>query len=563
MAQNVEFYRNLKSSITTVRDRYVGLWSLVGEILNNSKIQYNAELGVTEGGESDTLDKYTYDPSCRRAVETVCDYYASLIFPAYEPFSLMPPADVKETEIRSSDLDWYIQQSKRVVSALYDAKSGFNEVKQMFYRDWVTFGTAGLYVTESDDENVPFIIQEFGVDNLGIQDGYNSVPEYSVLAFNWFPQVIVSYFGGKDSPLYSKLPNDIRSSYESGEWTEQFLLYCVISKNDEYNPNAKMGKKSAKYTGAWFFEDGEDLIKVDHYHENPMTVARYARIRGEVYGRSDVSNFINTIVAINGIIYLAYQSLGKMADPAIGVFDNALAQDTEMDTDAGAIVALDSTFASGANPVIPLQDIGNSEPLTKFLLTYLQEELIKAFKLDIILPIVQTGGMTATEFVNRLALQSEVISGVLARHLGQIAPFYDRIVNICGRRPGFFDLKNAPKFVKERINDGKPWFSIKHNNAIMNTMNAAKQRDFVNTCNSLIMAAQLDQSIMPDIDMYDSVLAIVKDSVLKDVLPTKTEHKERKAAMQMQAIAAQQAQIANVASQANRNNAQANQIEGQ
>jgi hypothetical protein len=308
----------------------------------------------------------------------------------------------------------------------------------------------------------------------------------------------------------------------------------------------------------WVF-DGEDKIFARNtYFENPLAVARYARVRGEVYGRSDVSNFINTIAAINGILYLSYQAAGKMADPAIGVYDNALAQDTEVDTDAGAIIALDSTFASGANPIVPIQDIGNIAPITDFLLKYLSEELVKAFKLDIIVPIVQTGTMTATEFVNRLALQSEVLSGVLMRHLAQIDGFYKRVINICARREGFLDMANAPQFVKDAIKNGKPWYDVKFNNSIVNIINSSKQRDFVNTCNSLLMASQLDQSILADIDMYDSVLEIVKDSVLQNVLPTKQEHNQRKAQREIMAIQAQQAQVANIASQANRNNAQAN-----
>ena len=251
-----------------------------------------------------------------------------------------------------------------------------------------------------------------------------------------------------------------------------------------------------------------------------------------------------------------------MADPAIGIYDNALAQDTEIDTDAGAIIALDSTFASGANPIVPIQDIGNIAPLTDFLLKYLSEELAKAFKLDIIIPIVQTGSMTATEFVNRLALQSEVLSGVLMRHLTQIDGFYKRIVNICARREGFIDFANAPEYVKKAVREGKSWYDIKYNNSIVNIINSSKQRDFVNTCNSLVMAAQIDTSLAPDIDLYDSVLEIVKDSVLQNVLPSKQEHQQRKAGREMMAIQAQQAQIANQASQANRNNAQANREQG-
>ena len=338
------------------------------------------------------------------------------------------------------------------------------------------------------------------------------------------------------------------------------MLYCVIHKNPDFNPKAKLGKARAKFKAVWFFENDEQIFAENEFFENPLAVSRYARIRGEVYGRSDVSNFINTVAAINGIIYLAYKSLSKMADPAIGIYDNALSNDTEIDTDAGAIVALDSTFASAANPIVPIQDIGDPSKLCDVLLTFLRDELAKAFKLDIILPIVQTNAMTATEFVNRLALQSEVLSGVLSRHLAQLSGFYERIIGICTRRAGFFDFENAPEYVKKAIANGEKWYQVKYNNSITNIMNSSAQRDFVNTLNTVMMAAQIDQSIAPDIDLYDSVLAIVKDSVLKNALPTKTEHEQNKAARQMQMAQAQQAQIANLQSQANRNNAQASNL---
>lgn len=561
MAKSIKFYTNLKSNLETVRVQYVGLWSLISKIVGTGET-YGETLGELTLSEDQTLDRNTYDPMCKRAVETVCDYYASLVFPTKNPFHLV--ANIPENKLRSSDNDWFNEQSDKLIRALYSHKSGFLEVRDMFYRDWDTFGTSAFFTTEQADDECPFIIQEFGIDNMAIQDGKNSQPEYAVLSFNWFPQVIVDYFGGESGKLYEKLPSDLRKNYEDGNWNRRYKVYCILHKNTDYSPDAEMGERKAQYESVWMFDGEEKIFSRNTYWENPLAVARYSRIRGEVYGRSDVSNFINTIAAINGIIYLAYQAAGKMADPAIGVFDNALAQDTEMDTDAGAVVALDSTFASGANPIVPIQNIGNIAPITDFLLKYLSEELIKAFKLDIIIPVVQTGSMTATEFVNRLALQSEVLSGVLMRHLTQINGFYKRIVNICARHKGFFDFDSAPDFVKKAIKEGKDWYDIKYNNAITTIINSSEQRDFVNTCNSLIMAAQLDQSIAPDVDMYDSVLSIVKDSVLKNVLPTKLEHEERKAVREEQAMAAQQAQIMNMASQANRNNAQANQItEGQ
>lgn len=561
MAKSVKFYTNLKSNLESVRVQYVGLWSLISKIVGTGET-YGESLGELTLTEDSTLDRNAYDPMCKRAVETICDYYASLVFPTKNPFHLV--ANIPETELRSSDEEWFAKQSNKLIKALYSEKSGFLEVRDMFYRDWDTFGTSAFFTTEADDDDCPFVVQEFGIDNMAIQDGKNSQPEYAVLSFNWYTQVIVDFFGGENSALYGKMPAYLRKDFESGDWNTRHKLYCVLHKNTDYSPDAVMGERKAQYESVWLFDGTDKIFTRNTYWENPLAVARYSRIRGEVYGRSDVSNFINTIAAINGIIYLAYQAAGKMADPAIGVFDNALAQDNEMDTDAGAVVALDSTFASGANPIVPIQNVGNIAPITDFLLKYLSEELVKAFKLDIIIPVVQTGTMTATEFVNRLALQSEVLSGVLMRHLTQIHGFYRRIINICARRKDFFDFKSAPEFVKKALKDGKDWYDIKYNNAITTIINSSEQRDFVNTCNSLMMAAQLDQSIAPDVDMYDSVLAIVKDSVLKNVLPTKLEHNERKAARQEQMMAAQQAQIMNMASQANRNNAQANQInEGQ
>lgn len=552
MARDIKFYRSLKQNLETTRDRYTGLWSLISSVLGRRESY--GKLGQVTFSESDTLDHDAYDPSCKRAVETVCDYYAALVFPSNNPFELVPLAKNDPTQ---NDYDWFKKQSDKLVSSLYNNKSGFLEVKPVFYRDWDTFGTAAFFTTEQDDDECPFVVQEFGIDSMAIQDGSNSQPEYAVLAFNWYPQVIVDYFG-KD--LYGKLPSDVRSEYESGDWDTQHILYCVIHKNPEYDPKAKLGKARAKFKSVWFFESDEQIFAENEFFENPLTVSRYARIRGEVYGRSDVSNFINTVAAINGIIYLAYKSLSKRADPAIGIYDNALANDTELDTDAGAVVALDSTFASAANPVVPLQDIGDTSGLTNVLLTFLRDELVKAFKLDVILPIVQTGAMTATEFVNRLALQSEVLSGILTRHLAQLSGFYDRIIGICSRRDGYFDFENAPKYVKKAVANGEKWYSVKFNNSITNIMNSSAQRDFVNTLNSLVMAAQVDQSIAPDIDLYDSVLAIVKDSVLKNALPTKTQHEQNKAARQMQVAQAQQAQIANLQSQANKNNAQASNM---
>lgn len=560
MAKNIEFYQRLKENIESVRSRYVGLWALVAQLMGlPNNLRNNQKLGGFGYSEENTMDHNTYDPAARRALDTVSDYYASLVFPTSNPFELIAPESIPDAERNIALTDWYREQSDRMLAALFNQNSGFLEVKNSFYMDWESFGTAAFGIFEQDDDNSPFVIQQFGVDNMAIQDGKNNMPEYFVLAYNWNPQVIVDYFCplGVNDKEYGNLPGDIRTKYEQGEWNNYNLLYQIIHKNPEYDPSARIAKKSAQFIGVWIFECEQKIFRTNEYHENPMAVARFQRIRGEVYGRSDTSNFINTIVAINGIIYLVYETLGKIAKPPMAMFDNALANDDEVDFSADTLTILNSQFASAGQPIIQLQDVNNNLQFVNPLLQYLQEELQKAYKLDVIADIVQNKDMTATEFVNRLAIRGEIIGGTIMRHLSQIQPFFDRIVGICRRREGFFDIENAPDVVKDLIKSGKKWYQIKYNNAIQNILNASKIKAAMDAINFVAACAQIDTSIAPDIDLYDTLLETIKGTILINPLPSKTEHNQRK---EERAKQAQQMMAADAAAQmsvANKNNAAA------
>ena len=117
MARDIKFYRSLKQNLEAVRDRYVGLWTLIASVLGRSESY--GKLGQITFAESDTLDHNAYDPSCKRAVETVCDYYASLVFPTQNPFEIVPLA--KNNPVQN-DYDWFLKQSQKLVDALYNNK---------------------------------------------------------------------------------------------------------------------------------------------------------------------------------------------------------------------------------------------------------------------------------------------------------------------------------------------------------------------------------------------------------------------------------------------------------
>lgn len=561
MADDLTKLKAIKNSIETERGRVVAIWQMVAQILGiPNNILFSTQPGAFGYAETMTLDYNTYDPSCRRGLTTLSDYYANLIFPTKAPFSINAPSSLAASKDYTNIQAWYTEQTNRILNALHNGKSGFLENKQSFYFDLDAFGTSGLATFEQDDDDCPFLVQNYGIDNLGIMEGKNSQPEAILLAYSWFPQQIVDFFApnGKDDKGYNDIPEEIRTTYEKGEWNLRKVCYCIVQRNPDYSKKAKLGKNSYEYIGSWFFDISNKVIKTEYYEEQPVAVARFSRIRGETYGRSDFTNFINTIVAINGLIYLAYKAVGKMADPAIGIYDTALASDAEFNTDMGAIVMLDAQFASGKTPVVPIQDIGNIEPLVNFLLTYLQQNFEKAIKLDLIAEIVQTENMTATEFVSRLAIRAEILSGFIMRHISQIQSFYIRVVNICGRREGFLDWDNAPNEIKKLRDEGNKWYEVNYNTGINNILNSSKLKEYSDNLNMIVASAQIDPSIQPDIDLFDSLKEVISNTIMQKALPNKTIHNENREKMKQQQQQMLQIQAAQGQSIANKNNAQAN-----
>lgn len=560
MVDNLTKAKSIKNSIETERSRVVSIWQLVAQILGiPNNILFSTQPGGFGYAEAMTLDYNTYDPSCRRGLTTLSDFYANLIFPTKDPFGIGIPSSLSNATEYKEIQDWYSDQTRRVITALHNGKSGFLENKQSFYFDLSAFGTSALATFEQDDDECPFLVQNYGIDNLGIMEGKNSQPEASLLAYNWFAPQIVEFFApnGKEDKNYENIPLEIREMYEKGEWTSRKVCYCIVQKNPDYKKTAKLGINKSEYKGDWFFDTSNEVIKTEYFEEQPTAVARYSRIRGETYGRSDFTNFINTIVAINGLIYLAYKAVGKMADPAIGIYDNALASDNEFNTDMGEIIMLDSQFDSGKTPVVPIQDIGNIEPLVNFLLTYLQQNFEKAIKLDLIAEIVQTQNMTATEFVSRLAIRAEILSGFIMRHISQIQSFYIRVVNICARREGFLDWENAPKAVKDLYTNGDKWYEINYNTGINNILNAAKLKEYSDNLNMIVASSQIDTSLIPDVDLFDSLKEVISKTIMEKALPNKTIHNENRKKMQQQQQQIMQIQAAQGQSVANKNNADA------
>lgn len=516
--------REFADSLRNNKTEYEDLWSDVSQLMGDGAFD---RLNDDYDSDKDTpADEETYDPAIRRIRNTISDYYMGLLFPIKNPFFLLHP---NETGLYKS---WYDSVSNAIVRYLQSSESGFYENIGTFFQDWTTYGNAGLAVFETGDKENPYFIKSYGVDCLSFSEGKNGLPNYFAIHDKHYSSDLVETFG------YDSVSNEIRVDYDKGG-NSLYNVTLAIVPNIDFKKGAS-GKNGKQYIGYWYVGEDQQPILTEYYDEKPMSVARQIRTRGQIYGKSEISQNIGTLRTINASIFTAILNMKNTAMPPMGVYSNSIMNGNEIDNTAGGLTVFDTNvMLNGATPIFPIMEQGDVSPLFNVLTTYLKDEIAKLNRMDLIIDLEQRTNMTATEFLRRLALKGDALGGILTRLLNQLAPFFERVVNISVRE-GLVDMNAAPDEVKKLWKDGKKWFKIGYNTAVNSLLDGAKQSDLLNALNIIGASASFDPSIAQDLDLYSVLKEQFGDGMLGSaMIVSKDQHLENK-----QALVQQQAQMA-------------------
>lgn len=530
--------KNLRDFADTLKENkteYQSLWSDVSKLLGDGTFD---RLSDNYDSDKDTpADESTYDPAMRRLRNTIADYYMGLLFPIKNPFSLLYPGE-------SLYKQWYDKVSTAIINYLQSPESGFYENAGTFFQDWATYGNAGLSVFETGDKNAPYFIKSYGVDCLSFSEGKNGSPNYFAYHDKYYASDLVETFG------YDKVPSEVQAEFDAGGSGMFEVVLCIIP-NTEFKKGAA-GKNGKQYAGYWYVGGSQEPILTEYYDEKPIAVARQIKIRGQIYGKSEISQNIGTLKTINAAIYTAILNMKNTALPPMGIYSNSILNGNEVDNTAGGLTIFDSdVMLNGATPIFPIAEQGDVSPLFNVLVPYLKDEIAKLNRMDLIIDLEQRTNMTATEFLRRLALKGDALGSILTRLLNQLTPFFERIINI-SIRSGLIDMKDAPKEVQDLYKQGKKWYKIGFNTAINSLLDGAKQSDLLNSLNIIGASASFDPSIAQDLDLYSVIKEQFGDGMLGSAMTvSKDEHLENK-----RAIVEQQQQMAQ--SQVDMNLAKAN-----
>ncbi|MCK5605247.1 hypothetical protein KAR91_25370, partial [Candidatus Pacearchaeota archaeon] len=574
--QNVQkLYEDLKTRWERKRPDWQDISHFVG-------IRVDADYINQRGSSQDNardLDEFVDDPTSAISVNQGGDYLSGVMWGTGDNvFDLVPSRYVTELVDPQTVEDFYSFATDQSLYHINHSSAGFSTALGSYSYDQFAFGTAGIGAfknkgfVEAVDENA-LIFNDYGVDNTMIDEGKAGQVEIVFSIYNWKVNRIVGEFaktnGVIDLAKVAKLPKEIREAYASNNFNDQFQIVFGFYPREDFHPTLK-GKRGTRYRGVWFMDDqndGKPFFEED-FAERPVAMARAIKVRGETYGRAPGTMLISTIRSVNFMVGTSIEIVEKMSNPALGMLNNAIFGDAALDTSPDGLTIFNQALAqaSGGNPIFPIHDVGNPEAILNFLVPYLNEKIVTAFKIDALLDFSSAKEMTATESLQRFAIRGKSLAGLLLQQKNEmLVPITKRSVSLLlamgelGVDPSkeaerAARLKIAgrserviPQAVLDVIASGRPWYEIKWNNELEKLTRTEVVQNLIQMIQAITAIAALYPQIVAAVDWY-KLLKDINDNLdyNSQILISADDFKEQIAA----AAQAQQAQAAIQAGQA-------------
>lgn len=534
--------RKIYTELKTNGERYKPLWERISQVTGIS-VQPDY-MWTNQGSKARQLDEYVDDPTSAISVNQAGDYLVGIMWETGENvFKIKPSRYVKQLVALQTVQDWYAYATDQTLYHMNHTDAGYVAALQPYAYDQFSFGTSGIGIFKNQaflqgiDENC-LVARNYGIDNTRIKDGKSGSADYGFAMYHWSVNRIISEFctvsGTIDNLLFAQMPEAIQNAWQQKNFTTEFDLVFLWMPREDFDPKLA-GMRGMKWRGVWFMDTGNASNRIfceESFRDRPVNIARMIKVRGEDYGRSSGTLLLSSISSVNYMFAITQEILEKMANPALGAFGNAIFGDSVLDTSADGLTIFNQQFMDGKNPpVFPIHDVGDPEPIIKFLMPYLNEKITTAFKVDALLDFNSAKDMTATESLQRYNIRGKSLAGILIRQKNErLIPDVRRAISICwecgelgvnaAKHPDVAAARKKlqrqeqiiPPAVLQVMASGKPWYELQFNNELEKLLKTQKIQALVQLIQSITAIAALYPDIIHAVDWY-ALLEDINDNL--------------------------------------------------
>jgi hypothetical protein len=165
--------------------------------------------------------------------------------------------------------------------------------------------------------------------------------------------------------------------------------------------------------------DTNKILRESGFNQMPISVGRFTKALGEVYGRSPAMFAMPAILRLNLAWELVMRAGEKNLDPPLYLLDNGALGGGTVDSSAGGLSVFNTTSLGEKSPVGALFTVGDMSPIAQ-LIEQLIGDVSKAFFIDRLMDLNNKTRMTFGEAQIRDRFRGEGLSGTFKRQETEI-----------------------------------------------------------------------------------------------------------------------------------------------
>lgn len=451
-----------------------------------------------------------------------------------------PPRQVNSDEEVKA---YFSQISKNIADALDDPRAGLTLALEEYMTDQGCFGTSGVGCFEGEEADLRF--QAWGVDEITIEEGEHGFVRTIYREFQLPVSRAVEEYGMEN------LSESTQKAYKELRMSEMVKFLHIITPN-------KDEKAERSFQSIHIELDAKKVIKEHGFFEMPVAVSRFYKRRNEIYGRSPAMEALPDILELNATKEARISAIEKSLDPPLGVYDDSILGNEEVDTSAGGLnVFATSGRIANQNPIFPLFTVETIREADKSI-EDLMQSINEHFNIDRLLDFNNETRMTLGEAQMRQQIRSEALGSLFSRQQNELyTPLIERAVAVLFRQGKLGVIKGSeeeailvqqgevplyiPDAVAKELVAGRDFYEIEYITPAARMMETNEAQGVLRAWEFASFAGQFAPDIFDTLDADESLKIISRSEGAPDRILLSDEQVRQIREMKAQELQRQQA----------------------